>query len=192
MQIANITTHSNACMCLLRLIYLSTLLSRCMWTTSDLLQGYLHNKWTFLEVFVRTLTSSVENLYNLVIQITDVIIGYLCREKIGQRCLQKPEVNGHAVSPQRTCRGTRGTLRISLFISKLLQNLKSCMTPTPIGYDLFIHTSYSNTIRKNIDREYHFYVVNCYKYEWNIDYFALTTDGRNLTKSSWSNHAETV
>jgi hypothetical protein len=58
------------------------------------------------------------------------------------------------------------------------------MTPTTIGYDLFIYTSYSNTIRKNIEREYHFHVVNCYKYEWNIDYFALTTDGRNLTKSS--------
>jgi hypothetical protein len=41
---------------------------------------------------------------------------------------------------------------------------------------------YSDTIRKNIDREYHFYVANWNKHEWNIDYFALTTDGRNLTK----------
>ena len=94
------------------------------------------------------------------------LLGYLCREKIGERCLLKPEVNGHAVSPQRTCHGTRGTLGISLFISKLLQNsVKSCMTPTPIRYDHFIYTSYSNTIRKNIDREYNFHVVDCYKYE---------------------------
>jgi hypothetical protein len=71
---------------------------------------------------------------------------------------------------------------------KLLQNVKSCVTPTPIGCDFF----YSDTIRKNIDREYNFYVANCYKYEWNIDYFGLTTDGRNLTKSRRSNLAETV
>jgi hypothetical protein len=56
---------------------------------------------------------------------------------------------------------------INLFISKLLQNLKSCVTPTPIGYDFL----YSDTIRKNINREYHqFYVANWNKYELNIDY----------------------
>jgi hypothetical protein len=67
-----------------------------------------------------------------------------------------------------------------------IQNVKSCVIPSPIGYDFL----YSDTIRKNIDREYHFYVANCYKYEWNIDYFALTTDGRNLTKFRWSNLAD--
>jgi hypothetical protein len=37
--------------------------------------------------------------------------------------------------------------------------------PTPVGYDIFIFRPDSDTIRKNIDREYHFYVANCYKYE---------------------------
>jgi hypothetical protein len=49
-----------------------------------------------------------------------------------------------------------------------------------LGYDLFIFMQ--TQFEKNVDREYHFYVANCYKYEWNLDYFALTTDGRNLTK----------
>jgi hypothetical protein len=39
---------------------------------------------------------------------------------------------------------------INLFISKLLQNVKSCVTPTPIGYYLFIFRHNSKKYRSRI------------------------------------------
>jgi hypothetical protein len=40
-------------------------------------------------------------------------------------------------------------------------NVKAVLSPTPVGYTMSL---YSNPIRKNINREYIFYVVSCYKY----------------------------
>ena len=42
----------------------------------------------------------------------------------------------------------------------------------------------SKLFEKYIDREHQFYFFNCYKNEWNIDYYTLAVDGRNLAKKN--------
>ena len=39
---------------------------------------------------------------------------------------------------------------INLFISKLLQNVKSCVTPTPMGYDFLYQTQFEKISIENI------------------------------------------
>jgi hypothetical protein len=76
---------------------------------------------------------------NLFIASSAGIAFRLAGKKLWRRCLLKPEDFGPTMlSPPS---------RVYLFVWKLLQNVKSCVSPTPIGYYLFIFKHNSKKYR---------------------------------------------